>query len=112
MCGCFLSWRGCTVSLLMLQQKKQLNDLSGECFEGDFHLCSNSSRCTMFLSTAMKIVVGRKETMGTTDGVLPRTPVFLRRQRQLHKGLGCTKFSYEYIIALQMGFFSVCAIFK
>lgn len=89
----------------MLQQKKQLNDLSGECFEGDFHLCSNSSRCTMFLSTTMKIVVGRKETMGTTDGVLPRTPDFLRRQRQLHKGLGCTKFSYEYIIALQMGFF-------
>lgn len=46
----------------MLQQKKQLNDLSGECFEGDFHLCSNSSRCMMFLSTTMKIVVGRKET--------------------------------------------------
>lgn len=93
MCGCFLSQRGCIVSLLMLQQKKQLSDLSGECFEGDFHLCSNSSRCTMFLSTIVKIVVGRKETTGTTNGALLRTLAFLRRQKQLHRGLGCMKFS-------------------
>lgn len=49
----------------------------------------------MFLSTIMKIEVGRKETTVTKNGALPRTLDFLRRQRQLHKVLGCTKFSYS-----------------
>lgn len=47
----------------------------------------------MFLSTIVKIVVGRKETTGTTNGALLRTLAFLRRQKQLHRGLGCMKFS-------------------
>lgn len=45
----------------------------------------------MFLSTIVKIVVGRKETTGTTNGALLRTLAFLRRQK--HRGLGCMKFS-------------------
>lgn len=33
-----------------------------ECWEEGFLLCGMSSRCRIFLSTTMKIVMGRKET--------------------------------------------------
>lgn len=89
----------------MLQQKKQLSDLSGECFEGDFHLCSNSSRCTMFLSTIMKIVLGRKETMGTTKWCFAQDSRLSEEAKAVAQRLGMHEIQLWYITALQMSFF-------
>lgn len=63
---------GCAASLLMLQQKQQLDDLFSGCLEEGFLLCGKSSRCRTFLSTIMKIVLGRKETMGASSGCCHR----------------------------------------
>lgn len=65
--GCFSCWRGCAASLPMPRQKKQPDDLFSECLREGFLLSGKSSRCKIFLSTIMKIVVGRKETTGANS---------------------------------------------
>ena len=56
----------------MPPQKKQPDDLFSECLEEGFLLCGKSSRCRIFLSTIMKIVVGRKETTGANSNCCHR----------------------------------------
>lgn len=62
----------------------------------------------MFLSTIMKIVVERKETMGTTKWCHAQDPRLSEEAKAVAQRLGRHEIQLWYITALQMSFFFLC----
>lgn len=105
MCGCFLGRRGCTVSLLMLQQKEQLSDLSGECFEGGFPPLQQQQQVHSVSVNNNENSSGEEGNHGDHKWCFAQDPRLSEETKAVAQRLGMNKIQLWYITGLQMSFF-------